>query len=860
MPKTASEPAVQNAGRLKYADPRDLPSYPSTGLSSDGAAASAAASLGWANKKSPEPWRPDKSSSASAAAVLAKDYKPSSTWEPSSTNAGAKAALLAVGSAGAALKKANSEKKTPQHENWGNSAANQAFHANRPPSAEPANLEPGSSAATQAFHSNAGPSRQPQQSSPSKPAGDRSLAAAKGAMSSSRQDTSRPLSFNAKETHSLEASAASSALNGATLAHRNSLMASKPAVEDVGAVPVTTMTRNMFTSHPPVKPEQDEERLHQTAVELAKKMYQQQQKAMEQHKDNDKDSTTSAPYAGTYLNLQDAAYKQAQERLAKLHDEHQQSREFQEYYGNTTTSPRRKFSVTNKLRRRSASDPDPDDRVRSEKIREQMSMFSNKLSEVDKGKRTKDREALLAAAQRNVKARLQGMDEKVFQETGKRNSTMLTDFELKAQQAAQSRHDSRSENKGKIDIGGGKFMTQDEINAIASKRLQPVLDDINEKAEAERERLATLKMEEEARREELARQKAREREEKELARKIKDEEKQEERAKKAQEKAEEKTRKDEEKAKKAQQKQEEKARKDEAKAAKAEEQRKLKEEQKAAKDEEKAAKAEEERQAKEEKRRSKMEAAAATTAGDSATTEEAGDDEPTAADRTSESNDDSDDDSDDLLDTDDENENENEDKETEQQAERERESQDVAATSATGDGQTENSEMSQRKSVEGSASSSKSKPGVKGWIKNRFSRGKSVSEKPEKESGEKRRSFFGGASMKGNKSNKSNTSLEKRSSSIRDVAMAGKSENEDDASEKDVVTKDKEVDDEKSKDKEEEEEKPDSRGVSPVSTPAADDKSERESRGLEPPKPLDESLARTSSSPTRDSRFKEEIQ
>lgn len=659
-------------------------------------------------------------------------------------------------------------------------------------------------------------------------------------------------------------------------------MASKPAVEDVGAVPVTTMTRNMFTSHPPVKPEQDEERLHQTAVELAKKMYQQQQKAMEQHKDNDKDSTTSAPYAGTYLNLQDAAYKQAQERLAKLHDEHQQSREFQEYYGNTTTSPRRKFSVTNKLRRRSASDPDPDDRVRSEKIREQMSMFSNKLSEVDKGKRTKDREALLAAAQRNVKARLQGMDEKVFQETGKRNSTMLTDFELKAQQAAQSRHDSRSENKGKIDIGGGKFMTQDEINAIASKRLQPVLDDINEKAEAERERLATLKMEEEARREELARQKAREREEKELARKIKgklrtsttmkppkspltntlclDEEKQEERAKKAQEKAEEKTRKDEEKAKKAQQKQEEKAAKAEEKAAKAEEQRKLKEEQKAAKDEEKAAKAEEERQAKEEKRRSKMEAAAATTAGDSAATEEAGDDEPTAADRTSESNDDSDDDSDDLLDTDDENENENEDKETEQQAERERESQDVAATSATGDGQTENSEMSQRKSVEGSASSSKSKPGVKGWIKNRFSRGKSVSEKPEKESGEKRRSFFGGASMKGNKSNKSNTSLEKRSSSIRDVAMAGKSENEDDASEKDVVTKDKEDDDEKLKDKEEEEEKPDSRGVSPVSTPAADDKSERESRGLEPPKPLDESLARTSSSPTRDSRFKEEIQ
>lgn len=682
-------------------------------------------------------------------------------------------------------------------------------------------------------------------------------------MSSSRQDTSRPSSYAAKDPHGLEASAASSALNGATLAHRNSLMASKPALEDVGAVPVTTMTRNMFTSNPPVKPEQDEERLHQTAVEMARKMYLAQQKQMEQNKDNDGDSTSS-PYAGTALNLQDAAYKQAQERLAKLHDEHQQSREFQEYYGNAS-SPRRKFSVTNKLRgHRSSNDTDPDDRVRSDKIREEMSMFSNKLTEVDKNKRAKDREALLAAAQRNVKTRLQGMDEKVFYETGKRNSSMLTDFELKAQQAAQSMHDGRSENKGKIDIGGGKFMTQEEINAIASKRMQPVLDDINEKAETERERLATLKMEEEARREELARQKAREREEKELAKKIKgtfkkteagiitrltavnlDEEKQEE-----------KTKKQHEKAKKAQEKQEEKARKDEEKAAKAEEQRKHKEEQKAAKEHEKAAKAEQEREAKEEKRRSKMEAAAATTGHeDSAAAESRGNEEPANAERAA----DSDDDSDDLLDSDDENVVSNE---------RERESQDVASTSAGG----ADAESSKRKSVEGSASSSKSKSGVKGWIKNRFSRGKSVSETPEKEGGEKRRSFFGG---KGHKSDKSNTSVENRSSSIRDVARAGKGEDnrDDDAIGNDVTATKKDADGEdtaivgeqsaateKEEEREEEEEKADSCGVSPVSTPAGEDKTEREGRGLEPPKvALDDSAVRISSSPTRDSRFKEEM-
>lgn len=375
------------------------------------------------------------------------------------------------------------------------------------------------------------------------------------------------------ENRRLEEAAASSAINGAALAHRNSLMARAP-VEETGAVPVTTMTRNMFTSHPPVKPEVDEktnnERLHQTAVEMARKMYSQQQKMMDQTKENQAEDSTT-PYAGSYLNLQDAAYKQAQERLAKLHDEHQQGREFQEYYGNTTnTSPRRKFSITNKLRRRTSIDSDDleDDRERSNKIREQMSMFSSKLSQVDKEKREKDREALLAAAQRNVKARLQGMDEKASLQTGKRNSTRLTDFELKAQQAAQARHESRGETKGKINIGGGKFMDADEINAIAAKKMQPLLDNINEKAETERARLEALKQAEDARKEELERQKARERQEKDELRKQKEQEKHAERVKKQQAKEQEHMRKEEEKAKKNQEKLEEKARKEAAKEEK----------------------------------------------------------------------------------------------------------------------------------------------------------------------------------------------------------------------------------------------------------------------------------------------------
>lgn len=353
---------------------------------------------------------------------------------------------------------------------------------------------------------------------PRTPPGNKSLLAAKGAMN-------RPASATGlKDVQASEVSAAASALNGATLAHRQSMKA-KPGLEDVGAVSITTMTRNMFTANPPVKPEVDErtynEKIHQSAVEMAKKMYARQQIMVEQTKGaHAKETEASQP--NQYSNLQDAAYKQAQARLAKLHDEHHQNRELQEYYGNEKTCAKNRNSVISKLRPRgSDSDDSVDDRQQSERIREQMSMFSTKLSQVDKEKREKDREALLAAAQRNVKARLHGMDENVYQKTGRANPSLITDWEAKAQKAAQTLHDSRTENKGKIDVGGGMFMTQQEIDAIASKRIQPVLDDINDKAEAERERQEVLRLEEQARREEAEKQKSRDREAKDIVKKTK---------------------------------------------------------------------------------------------------------------------------------------------------------------------------------------------------------------------------------------------------------------------------------------------------------------------------------------------------
>ncbi|QPC64618.1 hypothetical protein HYE67_006849 [Fusarium culmorum] len=745
-------PGANNSGRLKYADPRDLPSYPSAGLRPDGAAASAAASLGWSNQKPIELWKPDKTSSASAAAALAKNYKMAPSWEPASNSDGHKAALLAVGSANAALNHTPSHQKT--HEGWGNSAATQAVGSataalNRASSQQKAHEGWGNSAATQAFNTNrANSMRQANLTSPDASLqGRKSLAAAKGAMSTTRRRAkSTPSAPDSLATSSAQPNKRPDALSGATLAHKAS-MKSKPATENAGAVPVTTMTRNMFTSNPPVKPEMDErqnnEQLHASAIAMARKMYLSQQKIIDEAKENhgrDSDVAQSKPY----VNLQDAAYKQAQERLAKLEQEHQKNRDFQSYYGNDSASPKRRFTLT-KLRRRSSSDGDiKNDRQQSEKIRQQMSLFSNKLTEVDQKKRQDDRNALLAAAQRNVKARLQGMDEKVYNETGQVNPTLMSEWEVKAHQMANASHEARNENEGKIDIGGGRFMDPHDVDAIAAKRMQPILDDINEKAEIERERLATLKMEEEARKAEQEKQKAREREIKEINKKLKDQEKQEHKAKKA---------------------------------------------------EEKAARAEERRHAKEEKQKARGDTAVsgeeAIDDGESTRSNDAASSPIVAAAPGS----------------------------TE------------ADAPAAIDTETGSTERGRRKPSDAASPTSK----VKGWIKNRFSRGKSLGEKDHESHGDKRGSFVGGAALRDPDTNHSATSLDNRATSMRDVALAGRGTNGE-PSDRDMLH--------------------DSRGVSPVSSDSDDDEGVP---AITPPPAIKDPVGRQSHSPSRDSRFRENL-
>lgn len=120
---------------------------------------------------------------------------------------------------------------------------------------------------------------------------------------------------------------------------------------------------------------------------------------------------------------------------------------------------------------------------------------------------------------------------------------------------------------------------------------------------------------------------------------------------------------------------------------------------------------------------------------------------------------------------------------------------------------------------------------VKGWIKNRFSRGKSLSE-PE----EKKKSFVGGAALRDSGPGGSTASLENRSSSMREVALAGGDVVETAEVHPRLLNRG------------------DSRGVSPVSS-GSGRSSDVES--FETPRAILDEAPRQGNSPMRDSRFVE---
>lgn len=491
------------ATSLKYAKARDLPSYPSTGgvkMSSAGAAAS----LANHNTKSPSVWKPGEIPAANKAAYLAKDHKMEPLWQPEASAAGSKAAMMAA--------------------------------------AHPTHVEP-----MQAKSSITVKSPPPSNAyDTSENTHQKALMAATAVTHNRRRSGSLPMKSAVKPSDSASwamKAANKSAKDGVPQAAQPSKPSGAFASGDPGFeaariqnIAKNNVDRQMYTSSPPVAIEVQEKNrqdtLRASAVAMAQKMYAIQQKHLDEAASEAASKTTSGNQAlaasrarGTtsgftstvnddvpargagYENLEEAARKLAQERLAKLHDEHA---EYRNYYGAQSSPPPKRFSSMRMSRRRASSVADDDsDEEQSRKIRSQMSIFQNKLADVDKGKRQQDRDNLLQIAHRNVDAQMSKMDSKVFDETGKISPAQMEKWEKSARAKAQQDSDERTQYHGKVHIGGGKYLEQSELDAIAKARLQPTLDDISEKAEQRRARDEELRMERERKEQQEARDKTR---------------------------------------------------------------------------------------------------------------------------------------------------------------------------------------------------------------------------------------------------------------------------------------------------------------------------------------------------------------
>jgi Eisosome protein 1 len=441
--------------------------------------------------------------------MIAKDYKAPPQWQPGQNANCTKAAIIAARAGG------KYEAWKPEASAWGSSAANQAFKLDRSgrlsPQIESRDLT--------------GLGRQ------------NSLVAATGAMAGHRRRSdSTPIP---RPTYPDESNAVVNALSAATYANKPSEKLKPAPLPEPVTTPFIKMPREMFTSHPPISLESDErnkaDSLRASAIAMAKQMYSVQKRQIEEASKasgNDVKSATSSPYshlpsASTTDNetmpmqlnsLQDAAQRLAQERLAKLHSENVQSRAYRDYYG---SSPRQKSKLSIRGRRRACSESSLNDKEQSEKIRAQMSLFSSSLSQVDSKRQQLDREALMAIAQRNVTASLHGMDQRVLKDTGKIPPSMLNEWGVKAHTAAQKNSESRMANYGKINIGGGNFIDQSMVNQVAARNVQPVLDEINDKAEQERVRQAEHRLEQQAYKRLAEAKKALDKETKEADRKLK---------------------------------------------------------------------------------------------------------------------------------------------------------------------------------------------------------------------------------------------------------------------------------------------------------------------------------------------------
>lgn len=321
--------------------------------------------------------------------------------------------------------------------------------------------------------------------------------------------------------------AVANALSAATASHRTSTLKGdgwNSESNQAARIVNSKVDRGMYTSDIHFESEDDRHQaaLKASAMSMAKQIYSVQDRSKmladpdggagdgaEIAMSRNQASTTSPDIkleAMRYIHLQEAAHKLAAERLAKIDKDGENAR-FRDYYGyGKEEKPKRlsRMSMRSNTgrpgRKRASSEGtvdsmDSDDEEAANRIRTQMAQLHSGVNTVDAKKQQDDRARVMAAAEKRVSARMHDMDERVYADTGKISQSMQDEWEAKALKRAEKEREERAQHPGKTHIGGGKFMDQAEIEAIAAARLKPTLDAISDNAEQKRARDEELRLE-----------------------------------------------------------------------------------------------------------------------------------------------------------------------------------------------------------------------------------------------------------------------------------------------------------------------------------------------------------------------------
>lgn len=278
---------------------------------------------------------------------------------------------------------------------------------------------------------------------------------------------------------------------------------------------LSNTNRQLYTSHPPVGPDSPEEQrkrnVRQAAVvSMARSMYgateskeQQRQQgpalSAAQHgqtrMQSRKYAYQSDPAAVKQaLNLQEAAQKRAQEKLATLDDG---GAAFREYYGTNLQPQPTRGGLGSSRRLRTSSDADAE---QSMAIKSQMTSLRTKLNAVDK-QREQDRTRLMEAARKNVDAAIHDMERQVYYDTGRAPTSLQREWEEEAEERMRKEQQATAaareqQQAGRVNIGAETFVKMTDVEAIARSRVQPTLDEINVNAEGYHDELDTQRAKE----------------------------------------------------------------------------------------------------------------------------------------------------------------------------------------------------------------------------------------------------------------------------------------------------------------------------------------------------------------------------